>query len=334
VRSAAEAAPALSPAVLDIDAAAVTESIATAMRDQVFHQLRRRGVVVGLSGGIDSSVVAGLAARAVGPERVIGLLMPERESSPDSARLASEVAAAFAIPTVVEDVTDMLAGAGCYRRRDAAIRSVVPDYDERHRSKIVLPDLVGRPGYALFSIVVRTPAGEEVRVRLPLEAYLEIVAATNFKQRVRTMMEYYHADRLRYAVAGTGNRLEHELGFFVKQGDGAADFKPIAHLYKSQVYQLAEYLGVPDAIRQRPPTTDTYSLDQSQEEFFFGLSLRQTDLLLYAKDHGIDAEVAADALGLTVEQTARAYGVIDSKRNAARYLLMPPLTVEHEEPSR
>jgi NAD+ synthase len=331
VRSGAGVAADLSPSVLDIDAAAVAHHIAMTLRDHVFHRLRRRGVVVGLSGGIDSSVVAGLAARALGPERVVGLLMPERESSSDSACLAGEVAAAFSIATVVEDITGVLAVAGCYRRRDAAIRSVLPDYGEGHRSKIVLPDLIGRPGYAVYSIVIQTPAGEEIRVRLPLEAYLEIVAATNFKQRVRTMTEYYHADRLRYAVAGTANRLEHELGFFVKQGDGAADLKPIAHLYKSQVYQLAEYLGVPDAIRRRAPTTDTYSLDQSQQEFFFGLSLRQIDLLLYARDHGLPPEAAADALGLPLEQTTRAYGVVDSKRNAARYLLMPPLMIEHEE---
>jgi len=331
VRSGAGAALDLSPSVLDIDAAAVAHHVATTLRDQVFHRLRRRGVVVGLSGGIDSSVVAGLAARALGSERVVGLLMPERESSSDSARLAGEVAAAFSIATVVEDITGVLEAAGCYRRRDAAIRSVLPDYGDGYRSKIVLPDLIGRPGYALYSIVIQTPAGEEMRMRLPLEAYLEIVAATNFKQRVRTMTEYYHADRLRYAVAGTANRLEHDLGFFVKQGDGAADLKPIAHLYKSQVYQLAEYLGVPDAIRRRPPTTDTYSLDQSQEEFFFGLSLRQTDLLLYARDHGLPPEAAADALGLPLEQTTRAYGVVDSKRHAARYLLMPPLLIEDEE---
>jgi NAD+ synthase len=331
VTSAAGAALDLSPSVLDIDAAAVAHHVATTLRDQVFHRLRRRGVVVGLSGGIDSSVVAGLAARALGSERVVGLLMPERESSSDSAGLAGEVVAAFSIATVVEDITGVLESAGCYRRRDAAIRSVLPDYDEGYRSKIVLPDLIGRPGYALYSIVIQTPAGDEMRMRLPLEAYLEIVAATNFKQRVRTMTEYYHADRLRYAVAGTANRLEHDLGFFVKQGDGAADLKPIAHLYKSQVYQLAEYLGVPDAIRRRPPTTDTYSLDQSQEEFFFGLSLRQTDLLLYARDHGLPPEAAADVLGLPLEQTTRAYGVVDSKRHAARYLLMPPLLIEHEE---
>jgi NAD+ synthase len=284
-----------------------------------------------MSGGIDSSVVAALAARALGSDRVAGLIMPERESSPISADLAREVAARFSIATVVEDITDVLSAAGCYRRRDEAVRSVAPDYGEGHRCKIVLPDVIARPGYAIYSVIVRAPSGAERRIRLTLDAYLEIVAATNFKQRVRTMIEYHHADRLRHAVAGTANRLEHDLGFFVKQGDGAADLKPIAHLYKSQVYQLAEYLDIPEAIRRRPPTTDTYSLDQSQEEFYFGLSLRQTDLLLYARDHDVPLDDVADSLHLTIEQVGRAYRFVDTRRNAARYLLMPPLMMSEPE---
>jgi NAD+ synthase len=330
VSASTDATIAFSPSVLGIDVAAVAEHLTAALRDQVFHHLRRRGIVVALSGGVDSSVVACLAARAVGPERVLGVLMPERESSPESAALAAELASACAIRTVVDDITALLRAAGCYQRRDAAIRSVVPEYGDGYRNKIVLPDLITQPGYAIYSVVVRSPAGVETRARLPLDAYLDIVAATNFKQRVRAMTAYYHADCLRYAVAGTANRLEHDLGFFVKQGDGAADVKPIAHLYKSQVYQLADYLGVPAAIRRRRPTTDTYSLEQSQEEFYFGLSLQHTDLLLYAKDHDIPTEAAAEALGLTVEQTARAFGVIESKRRVAQYLLMPPLTIDEE----
>jgi len=321
---------ALSEAALHIDAASAAEQIVERIRDQVAHQLRRRGVVVGLSGGVDSSVVAALAGRAVGPERVVGLIMPERESAPESADLAVHVAKTLSIRTVVEDITGILDAAGCYRRRDDAIRSVLPELSDGYRCKIVLPDLIAKPSYALYSLVARSPEGVERRIRLPLDAYLEIVAATNFKQRVRTMTAYHHADRLRYAVAGTANRLEDDLGFFVKQGDGAADFKPIAHLYKSQVYQLAECLGVPDAIRSRRPTTDTYSLEQSQEEFYFGLSLRQTDLVLYARDRGLPPDAVADALGVTAEQAARAYRLIDNRRLGARYLRMAPLTVEDE----
>ncbi len=306
--------------LLRIDAPAVASELQAFIRDTVFYQLRRKGLVVGLSGGIDSSVVGALAARALGPERIVGLMMPEADSSGNSLTLAAAAADACGIRTVREDISGTLAAAGCYRRRDEAIRSAVPEYGDGWRCKIVLPDQITHPNYAIYSIVVRAPSGEERRVRLPLDAYLGIVAATNFKQRVRKMMEYYYADRLRYAVAGTANLLEHDQGFFVKVGDGAADVKPIAHLYKSQVYQMAEFLGLPEEIRRRKPTTDTYPLEQSQEEFYFGLSLEQTDLCIYAHDHGVAATEAAPVVGLTAEQVARAFAVIDSKREAARYL--------------
>jgi len=318
--------------VLRIDAETVARELETFIRETVFHRLRRKGVVVGLSGGIDSSVVGALAARAVGSDRLVGLLMPEADSSNDSLTLAGDLAAAFGIKTVVEDISSTLAAAGCYRRRDDAIRDAVPEYGEGWRCKIVLPDQITQPGYAIYSIVVRSPTGDERRVRLPLDASLGIVAATNFKQRVRKMMEYHYADGFGYAVAGTANLLEHDQGFFVKHGDGAADVKPIARLYKSHVYQLAEYLGVPEQIRRRRPTTDTYPLEQSQEEFYFGLSLEQTDLCIYARDHGIPAEEAAAAVGLTSEQVERAFQVIDSKREAARYLHAAPVLVDRKAP--
>jgi NAD+ synthase len=322
---------ALSPSVLTIDAAAAARRIETSMRDAVSRRLRRRGIVVGLSGGIDSSVVAALAVRAFGADRVVVLLMPEVESAPDSTRLGHTWAEELGVRAIVEDVSGMLAAAGCYRRRDEAIRSVLPAYGHGYTSKIVLPDLISQPGYALYSVVIRAPSGEETRARLSLDAYLAIVAATNFKQRVRKMIEYHYADLFRFAVAGTANRLEHDQGFFVKHGDGAADLKPIAHLYKSQVYQLAAHLGVPEEIQRRTPTTDTYSLDQSQEEFFFGLTLEQTDLCLYARNHALPPEAVADAVRLTPEQVSRAYRVIESRREAARYLHMPPLLVDDEE---
>lgn len=314
---------AFSADVLRIDAAAVARDLQEFLRETVFHQLRRKGVVLGLSGGIDSSVVGALAATALGPDRVVGLLMPEKDSADDSARLANMLAGQFGIRTAREDIADTLTAAGCYRRRDDAIRTVIPDYGDGWRCKIVLPDQIRRPGYAVFSIVVSSPSGEERRMRLPLDAYLAIVAATNFKQRVRKMMEYHYADRFRYAVAGTANLLEHDQGFFVKLGDGSADVKPIAHLYKSQVYQLAEHLGVPEEIRRRTPTTDTYSMEQTQEEFYFGLSLQQTDLCVYALEHGVPPDDAAPAIGLTREQVGRAFQVIRSKRDAANYLHAP-----------
>jgi NAD+ synthase len=208
------------------------------------------------------------------------------------------------------------------------VRLVVPEYGDGDKCKIVLPGILDASQYALFSVVVQSPDGRSAKVRLTPAAYLGIVAASNFKQRTRKMIEYYYADLLQYAVAGTPNRLEYELGFFVRNGDGAADFKPIAHLYKSQVYQLADYLGVPDEIQQRLPSTDTYSLGQSQEEFYFTLPLEKMDLCLYGKNHCIPAAALTDATGLSAEQIERVYSSIEAKRKVARYLHTAPVLVE------
>lgn len=313
------------PLTLALDARAEIERIAVTLRHQVLRQLRRKGVVLGLSGGVDSSVVAALCVRALGPANVLGVFMPEQDSDADSLRLGTRVADWLGTGSVLEDITPILHGAGCYRRRDEYIRRLFPQYGPGWRSKVVLRKANGLAGYNIFHLVVRSPQGEEREVRMPPEVYLGIVATTNMKQRTRKQLEYYHADRLQYAVAGTPNRLEYDQGFFVKNGDGAADIKPIAHLYKSQVYQLAEHLGVPGQIRRRKPTTDTYPLEQSQEEFYFGLSLEQTDLCIYARNHGVSAAEAADAVGLTADQVARAFQVIDSKREAARYLHAAPV---------
>ena len=316
------------PIRLTIDAAAEAERIAGSLRAQVLKRLRRKGLVVGLSGGVDSSVVAALGVRAFGSGNVLGVFMPEQDSDPESLRLGREVAASLGVDTVLEDITPILLAAGCYRRRDEHIRRLFPQYGPGWRSKVVLRKARGTAGYNVFHLVVRGPHGEEQETRMPLEAYLGVVATTNMKQRTRKQLEYYHADRLQFAVAGTPNRLEYDQGFFVKNGDGAADVKPIAHLYKSQVYQLAAYLGVPEEIRSRPPTTDTYSLSQTQEEFFFGISLATLDLCMYALDHGIAAEEVAPAVGLTAAQVLDVYRDIAGRRRTTRYQHEAPLLVD------
>jgi NAD+ synthase len=320
-------APNVSPDLLRVDAEQAISDITTAIASTVVERMRKRGVVVGLSGGVDSTVCAALCARALGPERVIGLLMPERESSPDSLELGHLAAESAGITAVLEDITAVLDATGCYRRRDEAIRSIIPEYSAGWRSKVMLPSVVGSDQYRIFSVVAEAPDGTQYRARVTPSAYLELVAATSFKQRTRKMMEYYHADRRNYAVVGTPNLLEYDQGFFVKNGDGAADIKPIAHLYKTQVYQIAEHLGVPDTIRLRPPTTDTYSLPQTQEEFYFSLPHDKMDLCLYARNNGIEAADIGPALGLTEQQVERVFRDIDAKRRASRYLHLAPQLV-------
>jgi len=313
--------------VLKLDSAAEVDRITGALREQVLGQLHRRGAVVGISGGIDSSVVAALCVRAFGKEKVLGLFMPEHHSSDDALMLGQMLAGHFGIESIIEDIAPALEGLGCYRRQTEAIRTIVPEYDDDWKCKLVLPSILESDRLNITRLTVQSPAGEVNTVRLSLSAYLQIVAATNYKQRVRKMTEYYHADRLNYAVAGTPNRLEYDQGFFVKQGDGSADFKPIAHLYKTQVYQLAEYLGVPEEIRRRPPTTDTFSMPQTQEEFYFALPYDRMDLCLYAVNNGVSAEEAAPAVGLAPAQVERVFKDIEAKRRATRYLHMRPLLV-------
>ena len=289
---------------------------------------RRRGLVVALSGGIDSSVTAALCVRAVGARRVFGVHMPERDSSAETLQLSQSVSNHFGFDSVVEDITPFLEAVGCYRRQEQAIRLAIPEYGPNWKSKIVIEGVLDNPGFNYFHVVAQSPDGRVDKRRLSSEAYLGIVAATNFKQRVRKMMEYYHADRLNYAVTGTPNRLEYDQGFFVKLGDGAADLKPIAHLYKSQVYELAEFLGVPDLVRQRKPTTDTYSLPQGQDEFYFSLPYEPMDFCLFAKNNNHLPENVAPLIGLSVEQVKRVYRDIDAKRAATRYLHAAPQLVE------
>jgi NAD+ synthase len=311
--------------VLAIDADAEIERIAQSLRAQVLGEFRRRGAVLGLSGGIDSSVVAALCVRAFGKDKVLGLFMPERHSSDDALTLGRLLADSLGIEAIVEDIAPALEGLGCYRRQDEAIRSIVPQYGGDWKCKLVLPSILESDRLNVTRLTVQSPQGEVSTARLTPAAYLQIVAATNYKQRVRKMTEYYHADRLNYAVAGTPNRLEYDQGFFVKQGDGAADVKPIAHLYKTQVYQLAAHLGVPEEIRRRPPTTDTFSMPQTQEEFYFALPYDRMDLCLYAVNQGIAAAEVAPLVELTPEQVERVFKDIEAKRRATRYLHTPPL---------
>ncbi len=319
--------PRFSADTLAIDAAAEIGRITEALRAQL-RTMKKRGLVLGLSGGIDSSVSLALAVRAVGAKNVFGLFMPENDSDPESLDLGRLVADTFGVDAAVEDIGPALKALGCYERRDAFIRQVVPEYGEGWASKIVIANALEADAYNISSLVVQDPDGKRQKLRLPPSAYLGIVAATNMKQRTRKQVEYYHADRLNFAVIGTPNRLEYDQGFFVKNGDGAADVKPIAHLYKSQVYALAAHLGVPEEIRRRPPTTDTYSLEQTQEEFYFSLPYDRMDLCLYGLNNGVPAAEVAAAAGLGEEQVQRVWADIAAKRKATRYLHSEPLLVE------
>jgi len=321
--------------ILKIDVATVTGDLVAKLRRDVRQKLRRSGAVVGISGGVDSSVVLSLCVRAFGPKRVVGVMMPEKDSSRDSVVLAHRVAEPLGVETVLEDMTGALTGLGCYARRDEAIQRVFPEYGPDYKAKISLPqNVLDSDALNVFHLTIVTPEGEERSKRLSLHDYLQIVAASNFKQRSRMAMLYYHAELRNYAVVGTPNKNEHDQGFFVKWGDGGYDVAPIRHLFKTQVYQLAEYLEVPPEIRQAVPTTDTYSAHSSQEEFFFRMPFEVMDLLWYAMDHEVPMSTVVQVMDLTEEQVRRAWADLARKQRTTQYLRMMPIEFDAEEPAR
>lgn len=311
---------------INIDPAKEVEKITSKLKEDVAKKLKKRGAVVGISGGIDSSVVLAICAKTFGPDRVLGVMMPEYDSNPDSLELAKKLSEKFNTKYVVENMTEALAGFGCYKRRDEAIKNVFPEFNSTYKAKITLPtNLMEKESLNVFQLTIITPDGKIKSERLPLKEYLQIVAASNFKQRSRMSMLYYHAEAKNYAVIGTGNKNEHEQGFFVKYGDGGADIKPIAHLFKTQVFQIADYLEVPKEIRSRTPTTDTYSAEQTQEEFFFRVPFEILDRVWFGWEQGIPSKKIAEALELTEENIESIIHDTQRKIRTTEYLRMEPL---------
>ena len=302
-------------------------NIVNKMQEDVLHKLKRNGGVIGVSGGIDSSVCLALAVKAFGPEKIFTIMLPEKDSSPDSEELARNLTQIYGVEAIKEEITDTLSSFRCYERRDEAVSKVFPEYNPAiHKMKIGIKQgglFSNLP--PIFTLTIVDPDGTEKDKILPRNEYLQIVAASNFKQRTRMSMLYYHAEKLHYAVIGTPNKHEQEQGFFVKYGDGGADVMPIGNLYKTQVYQLAEYLGVPKDIIGRTPTTDTYSAEQTQEEFFYQLPFDLMDRYWYGFENGYPAGEVAEVMGETVERVEALFRNFERRRKTTEYLRMPPV---------
>jgi NAD+ synthase len=312
---------------LKIDPEAEVSRICGKLREVIYKNFHKEGGIVGISGGIDSSVTLCLAVKALGPERVVGILMPERESNPESASLAQTLADQLGVETCTESISDVLQGFRCYERRDEAIKRIIPEYQQPGwAAKIILPtNLLEQNILNIFRLVVTDPDKHVLSKRLPKNEFQQIVAASNLKQRSRMSILYYQAESRNYAVIGTANKNEYDLGFFVKYGDGGFDINPIQHLYKTQIYQLAQYLDIPKEIQERTPTTDTYPGGCTQEEFFYRVPFNILDTVWFGYENGIEVDTIANALGLQGDQVLRVISDIQSKKRNTEYLRMPPI---------
>ncbi len=304
----------------------IVNEITCKLRVDVLKNLKRNGAVIGVSGGIDSSVCLALTTKALGPEKVLAVMIPEKDSNPESEQLAQVLADKFGVKAIKEVITPALLGFRCYERRDEAVKRIYPEYNpQTYKMKIGIRQsglYTSLP--PLFSLTIADKTGQKEQL-LPVDEYLKIVAASNFKQRARMSILYYHAESLHYAVVGTPNKHEQEQGFFVKYGDGGADVMPIGNLYKTQVYQLARYLEIPEDIIKRTPTTDTYPAEQTQEEFFYQLPFNLMDLYWYGFENGYSAREVADVMGETEDRINALFNNFQRKKNTTEYLRMPPV---------
>ncbi len=314
--------------ILKVDCKREVERICSFIQQQV-RAMKRDGAVVGLSGGIDSAVSAAICVKALGKDKVFGLILPEKESNAVSAEYATRHASKLGIETETIDITPTLEAFGTYEKRDRVISKVFPEYNNGYKSKITLPaDLLSRDAFNIFTLTIDDGKGNTKSARLDKKTLNGIVAATDSKQRTRMMHLYYYAEMKNYLVCGTTNKTETTQGFFVKYGDGGVDIEPLGHLYKTQVYQLGEHLGVISEIIERTPSPDTFSFQVSDEEFYFRIPYATLDLLLYAWEHNIPAGQVCESMNLTEEQVRRAKRDFEAKHKATKHLRQLPPTLE------
>ena len=311
--------------ILRINTAGETDKVCEFVIEQVQSVFRRTGIAIGLSGGIDSAVMAELAVRALGADKVFGLILPEKESNPVSSQYARDHAEKLSIEYQEIDITPTVESVVSYSTRDEYIRNLVPQYSPGCTYNITLPtDLLERDSFSFYVLQVQLPDGIIIKKRLNFDAFRAITSFANIKIRSRMIHLYAHAERRNSIVAGTTNRTELILGDFCKYGDGGTDIEALAPFYKNQIYQLAEYLGVIPEIIDRSPSPDTFSLPVSDQEFFFRIAFDKLDLLLYAWEHKVSAGETARVLELTEEAVNRAFTDFTTKNRATTHLREMP----------
>lgn len=310
--------------ILKIDCESEAQRISAFIKNQLL-LMRREGAVIGLSGGVDSALSAALCVKTLGKDKVLGLILPEKDSNPVSAQFAKKQAEKLGIKTETIDITPVLESFGAYQKRDKIVKQIFPEYNSGYKIKIALPpDLLSKDAFNFFILKMQDPNGKEKNSRLNKTQLNGIVAATCIKHRTRMTNLYYYAEKENYLVCGTTNKTEGVQGFFVKQGDGGVDIEPLAHLYKTQVYQLAEHLGVIKEILERSPSPDTFSFPVTDEEFYFRISFDKLDLLLYAWERHVADEKVCEVMGLSTEQVKRVFRDFTGKFNATRHLRQSP----------
>ncbi|NPE28436.1 NAD(+) synthase [Methanococcoides sp. SA1] len=309
---------------LNGDTEKIAETIRTFIKDQVVG-FKKKGLVIGVSGGIDSAVALTIAVQELGKDNVYGLLLPEKESAPSSTSLGAEICESLEVSYEEVPISPILESLDIYDKKEQIIKRTCPEYDPRiHKTSLVLPDFLNQ-GLLNVPYIQLIKDGEAIaKYRLKASDYLELIGLQNVKQRSRMLVQYMCAEKMNYAVCGTTNKTELTLGQFVKYGDGGVDIEPLADCYKTQVYALAKLLNVDEAIIQRAPSADTWSHYTSDEDFYWRMPIHIMDQLLYAQEHRLSVELIEKNTELSRETIHKAQRHIDRMRNTTAYVRTAP----------
>jgi len=303
----------------------IVQSLQNFIHEQVYDNFRKRGIVIGISGGIDSAVTAKLCCDAIGKENVLGIILPEKESNPQSQEFATKYCEKLGIKYEIEDVTSILDSSKIYQTREKIVEKYFPDYNQSCEYRLVFSENFDNDGLSIPYLEVNDESKQIHKIKLSLNDYFTITAATNIKHRIRMTRLYFYAEKNNFLVTGTTNKAEFQLGYFVKYGDGGVDIEPLANLYKTQVYQLGKYLDVPNEIIERKASPDTWSFDVSDEEFFYSLPYETVDLVLFAKEKSVPLNDIYSVLDLKEERVKRILNSLERKWKASKTLrVFPP----------
>ena len=303
----------------------IVQSLQNFIHEQVYDNFRKRGIVIGISGGIDSAVAAKLCCDAIGKENVLGIILPEKESNPQSQEFATKYCEKLGIKYEIEDITSILDSSKIYQTREKIVEKYFPVYNQSCEYRLVFSENFDNDGLSIPYLEVNDESKQIHKIKLSLNDYFTITAATNIKHRIRMTRLYFYAEKNNFLVTGTTNKAEFQLGYFVKYGDGGVDIEPLANLYKTQVYQLGKYLDVPNEIIERKASPDTWSFDVSDEEFFYSLPYETVDLVLFAKEKSVPLNDIYSVLDLKEERVKRILNSLERKWKASKTLrVFPP----------
>ena len=302
------------------------KSLENFLYHQTFEKFRKHGIVLGISGGIDSAVVAALACNAIGKENVLGIILPEKESNPDSQELAEKLCKNLEIEYLVDDITPILDSSSVYKIREEIVQKFFPNFNNLCKYRLIFTENFDNDGLSIPYLEIQDSQNQTHKIKISLNDYLTMTAATNIKHRTRMNRLYYYAEKNNFLVCGTTNKAEFQQGYFVKYGDGGVDIEPLANIFKTQVYQLAESLKIPHEIIQRKASPDTWSFDVSDEEFFFSLPYEIIDFMIYAKEKSIPIDEICSSLNLKEDQIKRILKSQERKWNSSKTSrIFPPI---------